>query len=76
VARDRVGGHDCLLTSVQFGAPGYSVADLDAAAAFGILTASNSYAGELDKLGNGIPNLNFAQPSGSNADVMNSAWRT
>jgi hypothetical protein len=76
VAHDRVGGHDCLLINVQLGAPGYSVADLDAAAAFGILTASNSYAGELDKLGNGIPSLNFAQPSGSNAERMNSAGRT
>jgi hypothetical protein len=33
-------------------------------------------AGELDKSGNGIPNLNFAQPSGSNAERMNSAGRT
>lgn len=45
MAKDCVCGHDCLLTNVQLGAPGYSAADPDTAAAFGLLAASNSYAG-------------------------------
>jgi hypothetical protein len=74
IAHDVAGGHDCLLTNVQLGAAGYSAVDPDTSAAFGILTTANSFAGELDKSGNGIPNLNFAQPLGSNAEFSVEAW--
>jgi hypothetical protein len=74
VAHDQAGGHDCLLTNVQLNATGYTASDADTAATFGILTTSNSYAGELDKSSNGIANLNFAQPLGSNAEFSVEAW--
>ncbi|HLZ54841.1 MAG TPA: hypothetical protein VKS19_10215, partial [Verrucomicrobiae bacterium] len=74
VAYDQVSGHDCLLTNVQLNASGYSPADADMAAIFGVLAASNSYAGELDKSGSGIANINFAQPAGSNAEFSVEAW--
>jgi hypothetical protein len=74
VAHDRIGGHDCLFTNVQLEVAGYSAADPDTAEAFGLLAASNSYAGELDKSSSGIATLNFAQPSGSNAEFSVEAW--
>ena len=74
VAHDQVDGHDCFLTNVQLNAAGYSAADADTAEGFGILAASNSYAGELDKSGSGIANINFAQPPGSNAEFSVEAW--
>ena len=59
VAHDRVGGHDCLLTNVQLGAPGYSVADPDAAAAFGILTACQQLCRRTGQVGQRDPEPQF-----------------
>ncbi len=74
VAHDLVGGHDCYLTNVQLGVIGYNSADLDTAAAFGIIAPTNSHAGELDLSSNGIANINFVQPFGSNAEFSVEAW--
>jgi hypothetical protein len=74
IAHDLIGGHDCFFTNVLLNATGYSATDADPAAAFGILSSSNSYAGELDLSGNGIANLNFARPFGSNAEFTVEAW--
>ena len=74
LAHDYVGGHDCLFTNVQLGLPGYSAFDPNTAAGFGLLAASNSYAGELDNSSNGIANLDFSQPSGSSAEFSVEAW--
>ncbi len=68
VAHDRVVGHDCSLTNVQLNAVGYSAADADTAAMFGLLASTNSYAGELDLSSNGIPNIDFAQPAGNSVE--------
>ena len=73
-AHDWIMGHGCLVTNVQWGAPGYSAADPDRAAVFGRLASSNSYAGEVDYSANGIANLDFAQPSGNNAEFSLEAW--
>jgi hypothetical protein len=59
---------------MQPGAAGYSAFDPDTAAVFGLLTASNSYAGEADNSASGIANLDFAQPLGSNAEFSVEAW--
>jgi hypothetical protein len=74
LAYDLVGGHNFFLTNVELGVNGYSAADADTAAAFGFLTASNSYAGELDESSSGISNIDFAQPMGSNAEFSVEAW--
>jgi hypothetical protein len=74
VAHDWIVGHDCLLTKVQLGVPGYSASDPDKAAVFGLLAASNSYASELDNAASGIANLDFAQPAGSNAEFSIEVW--
>jgi hypothetical protein len=74
IANDLLGGHDCFFTNVLLNVAGYSPADADTAAAFGIFSSSNSYAGELDLSGNGIAKLNFAQPPGSNAEFTVEAW--
>lgn len=74
VAHDQVGGHDCFLTNVQLRAAGYSPADADTAAIFGVLAGSNSYAGELDKSGSGIATIDFSQPAGSYAEFSVEAW--
>ena len=74
VAHDLVGGHDCFLTNVQLEVTGYSPADADTAAGFGILAVSNSYAGEVDKSREGISNIDFAQPTGANAEFSVEAW--
>lgn len=74
IAHDFIGGHDCLFTNVLLNATGYSAFDPDTAAVFGIISSSNSYAGELDLSGNGIANLNFARPLGSNAEFTVEAW--
>ena len=73
-AHDWIMGHDCLVTNVEWGAPGYSAADPDRAAVFGRLAISNSYAGEVDNSASGIANLDFAQPSGNNAEFSIEAW--
>lgn len=73
-AHDLVGGHDCFFTNVLLNVAGYSAADADTAAAFGILSGSNSYAGELDLSGSGIANLNFARPPGGSAEFSVEAW--
>ena len=62
VGLDRAG----LLTGV--------VVDSDTATIFGGLTASNSYAGELDKSLSGIANIDFAKPAGSNVEFSIEAW--
>ena len=74
MAQDCICGHGCLLTNVQLGAPGYSAADPDTAAVFGLLAASDSYAGEVDNSASGISHLDFAQPSGNNVEFSIEAW--
>jgi hypothetical protein len=57
--------------------PGYNPPlDPDTAAAFGLLAASDSYAGEIDQSTNAspLPNIDFAQPSGGNAALSVEAW--
>ncbi|HTV41732.1 MAG TPA: LamG-like jellyroll fold domain-containing protein [Candidatus Sulfotelmatobacter sp.] len=75
VANDYVGGHDALYNNVQQGVPGYNpTADPDLAALFGTVLPTNSYAGEIDNSGNDLPNIDFSQPGGSNAEFSVEAW--
>jgi hypothetical protein len=74
-ANDYVGGHDALYNNVQQGVPGYNpTADPDLAALFGTILPTNSYAGEIDNSANGIANIDFSQPGGSNAEFSIEAW--
>lgn len=74
-ANDYVGGHDALYTNVQQGVAGYDPGtDPDLAALFGTLLPTNSYAGEIDNSGNGLANIDFSQPGGSNAEFSVEAW--
>jgi hypothetical protein len=74
VALDFVGGHSCLYNNTQLGQTGYEPFEADTAAGFGILLASNSYAGEIDNSASGVPNIDFAQPVGGNAALSVEAW--
>jgi len=74
LVHDRVAGHDCICANVQLGSPGYSAFDPDTAAGFGLLAASNSYAGERDGSGGGVANVDFAQPSGGSAGFSVEVW--
>lgn len=73
-ARDWAGGHDCAYANVQLGLAGHNPTDPDTAAGFGLLTLTNSYAGEINNSGLGISNLDFSQPSGGNAEFSVEAW--
>lgn len=73
IAYDIVGGHNATYTNTLLGAPGYSASDPDTAAEFGVYT-TNSYAQEIDLSGNGVANIDFAQPSGNNAEFSVEAW--
>jgi hypothetical protein len=75
VANDYVGGHDALYNNAQQGVPGYNPGeDPDLAALFGTVLPTNSYAGEIDNSGNGVANLDFSKPGGSNAEFSVEAW--
>ena len=88
VAYDYVGGHNATYTNVVLGLlPGFSpTINTDTAAAFGLYNnvlngnwnllanSNNSYAGEIDQSASGLPNVNFAQPVGSNAELSVEAW--
>ncbi|HEX3626069.1 MAG TPA: LamG-like jellyroll fold domain-containing protein [Verrucomicrobiae bacterium] len=75
IANDYVGGHDATYNNVDQGVPGYNPgSDPDLAALFGTVLPTNSYAGEIDNSGNGVPNVDFSQPGGNNAELSVEAW--
>ncbi len=75
VAHDYVGGHNATCNNVNLGLAGYDpLMDPDTAAQFGVFATSNSYAGEIDQSGDGIANIDFATPTGGNAEFSIEAW--
>jgi hypothetical protein len=88
VANDYVGGHNGTYTNVVLGLlPGFSpLVNTDSAAEFSVYNdvlngnwnllanSNNSYAGEIDQSASGLPNVNFALPAGSNAELSVEAW--
>lgn len=74
IAHDHVGGHNASYNNAILGSPGYNpLKDPDTAAEFGVFATSNSYAGEIDE-SNAALNIDFATPSGSNAEFSVEAW--
>jgi len=74
-ANDFAGGHNGTYNSTQLGLPGYSpLFDPDTAAGFGSLAPTDSYMGENDNSGGGLPLVDFAQPAGSNSAFSVEAW--
>ncbi|HEX3625647.1 MAG TPA: LamG-like jellyroll fold domain-containing protein [Verrucomicrobiae bacterium] len=75
IAYDYAGGHNAAYNNAELGLPGFgSLSSTDTAALFGVFAPSNSYAGEIDQSGAGLPNINFAMPSGGNAEFSIEAW--
>ncbi len=75
IAYDYVGGHNGAYSNVVLGLPGFSsLSSTDKAVQFGSFAASNSYAGEIDQSSSGMGNVNFATPSGGNAELSVEAW--
>jgi hypothetical protein len=72
IANDYVGGHDAWYTNVLLGVTGNDSSDPDTAAEFGDILANNSFAGEIDNSGTGIPNIDFSGESVANFSVE--AW--
>jgi len=74
-AYDYVGGHDGDYTNVILGVSGYNPAlDPATAAEFGVFATSFSAMTENDNTGNGVANLDFTEPTGSNAEFSVEAW--
>jgi hypothetical protein len=75
LANDYVGGHDGAYTNVILDAGGYNPAlDPATSAEFGVFATSFSAMTENDNTGNGVANLDFTQPNGSNAEFSVEAW--
>ncbi|HEX4121151.1 MAG TPA: LamG-like jellyroll fold domain-containing protein [Verrucomicrobiae bacterium] len=76
VAVDQSGnGHNAAYTNVLLGVPGFNpLLEPDTAAQFGLLDASNSYAGEIDNSGDGVANIDFSKAAGGNAEFSVEAW--
>lgn len=75
IANDYVGGHNASYSNVILGVSGYnSSLDSDTAAKFGVLSITNSYAGEIDESGTGLRGIDFATPAGNNAEFSVEAW--
>ncbi|HTB84773.1 MAG TPA: LamG-like jellyroll fold domain-containing protein [Candidatus Sulfotelmatobacter sp.] len=75
LAYDYVGGHNAAYTNTILGSAGFSLlSSTDTAAIFGEFSSlkTNSYAGEIT--GNGTSPINFATPTGSNAELSVEAW--
>ena len=80
-AYDYVGGHNGAYTNVVLGIPSFSSISStnDTAVQVGyssllLTNISDSYAREIDQSGSGIANVNFATPSGGNAELSVEAW--
>jgi hypothetical protein len=76
IANDYVGGHNGAYTNVVLGFPSFSSissAD-DTAVQVGYFVASNSFVREIDQSSSGVANVNFAMPSGGNAELSVEAW--
>jgi hypothetical protein len=75
IANDYVGGHDGDYTNVILGVDGYNPSlDPATAAEFGVYATANSAMTENDNTANGIANLDFTEPTGSNAEFSVEAW--
>jgi len=75
IAHDQIGGHNASYTNVLLGVPGFDpTLNPDTAAEFGLLATSNSFAGEIDNSANAVPNIDFSQPPGGNAELSVEAW--
>jgi hypothetical protein len=74
-ANDYVGGHDGDYTNVILGVSGYNpTLDPSTAAEFGTFATANSAMTENDNTANGVANLDFTAPNGSNAEFSVEAW--
>ena len=71
-ANDYVGGHNTLYYSATNGLPGFSPADADTAAGFGMNDVTN-YSCAVEDLGNGVPRIDFSG-QGANAAFSIEAW--
>ena len=75
-AYDYVGGHNGTYANVNLGLAGFDPVNASwlTSAQFGVFTPSNSVVTETDRSGSGLPNLDFARPSGSDAQFSVEAW--
>jgi hypothetical protein len=72
VANEYMGGHDGTYNNnVVLGVPGYTPLDADTAAYFG---GVSSFMAETDNSANGLPRIDFAAPTGSNAEFSVECW--
>lgn len=75
IANDYVGGHDGSYTNVILGVDGYNPSlDPATAAEFGVYATAYSAMTENDNTANGVANLDFTEPAGSNAEFSVEAW--
>jgi hypothetical protein len=75
IANDYVGGHNGAYTNVVLGFSGFSsIVSTDTTVQVGTFATNNSDAVEIDQSGSGVPNVNFATPSGGNAELSVEAW--
>lgn len=75
IANDYVGGHDGAYTNAVLGLPGYNPSlDPATAAEFGPNGVTNSDMTENDNTSEGVANLDFSQPAGSNAEFSVEVW--
>ncbi|MGH8022755.1 MAG: LamG domain-containing protein, partial [Limisphaerales bacterium] len=75
VGDDYVGGHDGAYTNVILGVSGYNpTLDPATAAEFGVYATANSALTENDNTPNGVANIDFSEPPGSNAEFSVEAW--
>jgi hypothetical protein len=75
IAYDYVGGHNGAYTNVVLGFPSFSsISSTDTAVQIGSFVASNSFVGEINQSSSGVANVNFAAPSGGNAELSVEAW--
>jgi len=75
IAYDYVGGHNGAYTNVVLGFPNFSsISSTDTAVQVGSFSTNNSYVGEINQSSSGVANVNFATPSGGNAELSVEAW--